>query len=158
MSKNKKDRSSKKFTPRNRDGLKVKFEPWRASLVFDPLEAILDQLEQEGTLTVDAEDTAIAKDPHDGKWYSTAAALQGIIEAFEIRERQSGVDGRLGPLRALTERIEKGEEIDNRDTAAARASAIHLRAIVMDMTIGEARQLVNDYNTREILERVEAAA
>lgn len=151
MSKNKKDRSGKKYVPRGRDTLKLKFEPWRLKLVFDPLTAILDQLEQEHTLTVSASGAAMFKDATDGDWYDSAAALRGVIEAYEIFERRRSIDVQLEPLRVLATKIEQGQEIDNYDTTAARSSVHRIHVVSMEMTIGEARELINDFNIREAL-------
>jgi hypothetical protein len=154
MAKNKKDRSGKKYVPKGRDHLKVKFEPWRAKLVFDPLESILDELEQQGTLTTSAEGQVMFKDVTTGEWHDTIAALLGVIDTFEILERRYGVDAQLDPLRAFADKIEKGSEIDNRDTAAVRASMKTMRNLVLDMTIGEVRQLVRDFQTKDELEKL----
>jgi hypothetical protein len=156
MGQKKKDRSGKKFVPKGRDHLKVKFEPWRAKLVFDPLESILDELEQQGTLTISTGGQAMFKDVTTGEWHDTIAALRGVIDTFEILERRYATSAQLAPLRRFTDKIEIGEDIDGDDTAAVRASMNVMRALVMDMTIGDVRLLVKDFQIKDEIEQMQA--
>lgn len=152
--KKKKDRSAKKYVPRSRDTVLLKYEPWRLNLVFDPLTAILDQLEQEGTITTSGAGQPMFLDASDGRWYDTAAALRGFIEMYEMYEIRYATPLPLEPLRILLAKIEGDQLIDSFDTASVRAAASVMRLASMRMTVGEARELVDDYNLKEELENV----
>ena len=54
-----------------------------AQLVFGPLQAIMDQLDLDGTVTTNAQGTAMFQDG-DGNWYETSTALEGIIEHCDM--------------------------------------------------------------------------
>lgn len=54
-----------------------------AALVFSPLEAIIQQLETDGTLTTSARGTPMFQGS-DGTWYCTATAIQGVIDHCEM--------------------------------------------------------------------------
>jgi hypothetical protein len=70
-----------------------------AALVFNPLEAILDQLEAHGTLDCSARGTPMFRDLTDGNWYDTAAALAGVIDHLEMYEIRHGVSLPIESLR-----------------------------------------------------------
>lgn len=106
-------------------------QPWKTAATFRPLEAILDQLENEGTLTVVAKGCQaglpVFRDEGEGIWYAAAPALRGFIETFEIHEGRTGRPMPLEPLRQLATKIEVDMPIFESDTAAVRAALEVLR-------------------------------
>lgn len=84
-----------------------------SALVFGPLEAILDQLERDGTLTCDARGVPIFRDTTDGNWYDTAPALGGVIDHLEMYETRHGVTLPIQSLRDLHRRLKVSMPIDN---------------------------------------------
>lgn len=71
-----------------------------AQTVIGPLEMIVDQIARDGTVNVDDKGLAIFQDG-DGRWYDTAAALEGIIWHMEMHSTRHGVDLPIQPLREL---------------------------------------------------------
>lgn len=70
-----------------------------SALVFGPLEAIIDQIEADGTLNCSPRGRPIFRDFKDGHWYDTAAALEGVIAHLEMYETRHGVQLPLEALR-----------------------------------------------------------
>lgn len=134
------------------DNIKLKLQPWKVSAVMNPLIAIVDQLERDGTIDVADKGVAVFKDANDGHWYDSAVAIAGVVEAYEIHERRHGVDLHLDGLRKLGKALEYGMPIDAHQTAAARVSLAHIRAATLEMTAGYARDLIKDFQIKEGLE------
>ena len=140
------------------DTIKLKMQPWKVSAVMNPMIAIVDQLEQHGTIDVAGNGTAIFRDQGDGHWYDSAVAIAGVVEAYEIHERRHGVDLHLDGLRKLGKALEYSMPIDHHQTAAARVSLAHIRAATLEMTAGYARDLIKDFQIKEGLELAMEAA
>lgn len=104
----------------------LRTQPWKTFGVFSPLEAILDELETDGTLTVPVAGKhagePVFQIPGDPTWYVAAPAIRGIIEAMEIHEKRAGKQLPLEPLRILATKFEVDMPVFSTDTAAVRAS------------------------------------
>jgi len=147
---------NKKYVPRLAgDTIKLKMQPWEVRAVFGPLEAILDQLEQQGTIDV-AGNQPVFRDHNDGCWYDTPAALLGVVEAYEIHEVRTGRPLALAPLRQLAHKLQYGVSIFSSDTEACRACLVRMKAETIEMTAAYARDLIEDFQIKEALQ--EAAA
>lgn len=146
---------NKAYRPgRTGDAIKLKMQPWKVKAVFDPLLAILDQLEQHGTIDTTPKGQAIFRDHNDGFWYDSHAAVIGVVEAYEIHERRSGRVLNLEPLRQLANKLKYAAPVFAADTAAARACLDRMRAETIQMTAGYARDLIKDFQIREELQKV----
>lgn len=152
MAKKKKDRSNKRYVPRDRNQLKLRHDPIRLRSVFDPLMSIVEQIEQDGTLTITGESQQpVFKETSSGQWYDTAGALIGFIELFELFEIRYSTVLPLDPLRLLHNKIIDGDMIEDEVTQAVRASASVLYNACMDLTLAQADELVSDYKLKEAL-------
>lgn len=140
-----KTRTSRRRLVWNGDGPKVRTQPWRLAHVFNPLFAIIDQLEQEGTSDETEEGQAVMRANHDGYWYDSHAAIIGVVEAYEMHEARTGRDLGLAPLRQLAEKLHAGESIHQDLTDAVRACLNRMRAETQAMTIQYANDLTNTY-------------
>lgn len=144
----------KAYRPRSADGIKLKMQPWKVSAVMDPLLSILDQLEKHGTIDVAGKDAPVFRDAVDGDWYHSPTAIMGVVEAYEIHERRTGVDLHLDGLRRLAKALQYDMPINGVMTAAARLSLSHIRAATLEMTAGYARDLVKDFQIMEALQEI----
>lgn len=81
-------------------------------LVFSPLQAVIDQMEQDGTLTCSPRGRPMFRDMTDGRWYDTADALAGVIEHLEMYETRHKVTLPIQSLRNLHRRLEVSMPID----------------------------------------------
>lgn len=70
-----------------------------AVLVFGPIQAVIDQIEQDGTVTTNRSGTPMFRDG-EGKWYCTATAIQGVIDHCDMWCTRHG---RTLPLDSLRE-------------------------------------------------------
>lgn len=148
MAKQKKPRN-KRFVARDPRDIKLRLLPWRVSAVFDPVDAILRQLENDGTITTSEAGIPMFKDNGDGTWYASADALEGLIEAFDIHRLRAGRDYSLDALRALAVKVRDLAPVYPEDTKAARACLAVLRAESLDMTAGYATDLIQDFKKNE---------
>ncbi len=148
---------NKAYRPgRTGDAIKLKMQPWKVKAMFDPLLAIFDQLEQDGTIDTTTKGQAIFRDHNDGFWYDSHAAVMGVVEAYEIHERRSGRLLNLEPLRQLANKLKYAAPVFAADTAAARECLARMRAETLQMTAGYARDLIKDFQIREELQKVAA--
>lgn len=61
-----------------------------SAMVFGPLQAIVDQIEADGTLTCDVRGRPMFQEPEKGMWCDTSEALKGMInhmEMYEVRHK-----------------------------------------------------------------------
>ena len=138
------------------DGIKLKMQPWKVAAVMNPLTAILDQLEQQGTIDVAGADEPVFRDAVDGDWYHSPTAIMGVVEAYEIHERRQRIDLHLDGLRKLAKALQYHMPINQTQVDAARDSLAHIRAATIEMTAGYARDLIKDFQIMEGLQAVGA--
>lgn len=124
--------------------------------VFDPVYKVLDQLECDGTLDVTSNGMAVYRATTDGKYYSFADGLIGLVEAYEIWERRSGKRLDMQPLKSLAARIKYGTAITHLETESSRQAVDRMRYATMRMTAFEAEEMLRDYNISEELSKVAA--
>lgn len=147
---------SKKYRPRDPETVKLKMLPWKVSAVMDPLMAIIDQLEQQGTIDVAGADEPVFKDAVDGNWYHSPTAIEGVVEAYAIHERRFGLDLHLEGLRRLGKALEYHMPVCQSMTDAARESLRYIRQATLEMTAGYAKQLIKDFQIKEAIEEAVA--
>lgn len=143
---------NKAFRPRDPSLIKLKMQPWKVAAVMNPLTAIIDQLEQQGTIDVAGADEPVFKDAVDGDWYHSPTAIMGVVEAYEIHERRTGLSLHLDGLRKLAKLLQYHMPINAKQTAAARESLRHIRAATLEMTAGYALSLVKDFQIMEAIQ------
>lgn len=134
------------------DHIKLRHQLWKVHAVFSPLEAILDQLEQHGTIDETTSGQAVFQS-HDGEWFDTAAAILGTVEAYEIHETRTGRPLDLQPLHQFANKLQYGMPVFDSDTKAARECLARMKAETLEMTAGYARDLINDFQIKEGLQR-----
>jgi hypothetical protein len=136
--------------------------PWRTHAVFRPLEAILDELETEGTLTVVARGQQagmpVFKLDDEDTWYSAAAAIRGVIETFELHEQRTGRAMPLDPLRRLVAKFDADMPIFAADTKAVRTTMAALIQESHNLLRNYAADLVQVTQTSMEFERLQRAA
>lgn len=143
----------KQYRPRPVGGVKLSTQPWRVVAVFGPLEAILQQIEQDGTVTTDKQGMPIFRDNNDGCWYATTPAIEGIIDAYQTHEHRSGRPMPLDSLRRLASKLEYASPLTLGDCAAVKRDLTVLRRETMSMTLDYAASLVRTTQIKIELER-----
>lgn len=151
MAKQKKPRN-KAYKQRVSSGtLKLSSKPWRVKNITAPLESILDQLEQSGTID-EISGQPVFKDCRSGKWCDSVSGILGCCEMYEIHERRTGDNLCLEPLRQLANKLKYSMPIFAADTEAARGSVNRLRDATLEMTESYSIELLNDFKLKVRLE------
>lgn len=118
-----------------------------------PLEAIIDQIERDGTVTVDARGVPVFHCVADGEWYASAPAIAGMADFFDMWATRHGREFKATALRQLAKRLDVGMPIDGPLMAALHAEIPALRRIGAGLTHDDATDLLQQ--TR-ILAEIEA--
>ncbi|MFY4005988.1 hypothetical protein [Achromobacter denitrificans] len=119
-----------------------------------PLESIIDQIERDGTVTVDARGLPIFHCVADGEWYASAPAIAGMADFFDMWATRHGSQFKATALRQLAKRLEVGMPIDAPLMAALHAELPSLRRIGAGLDQDDATDLLQQ--TR-ILAELDAA-
>ncbi|MBC3906222.1 hypothetical protein [Undibacterium umbellatum] len=151
-------RTKKVRKPWNPDNALLKTQPWRIKALFDPLLAIVDQLECDGTADIQNDGTAVFKDVVDGYWYESYTAIMGVVDVFEIHEKRAGVVIDMEPLRRLASKLKNDVDILLCDTEDCRACFNRMHSATLRMTVGYASGLIRDTQIQEQVERLKEAA
>jgi len=142
---------NKAYRPKPPGEQLLKTQPWKVAAVFNPLIAILDQLEQDGTIDTATDGQPIFKDHNDGHWYDTAVAVMGVVDAYAMHEARRGINLGLPALRQLANKLSYGMPIFDTDTYACRECLKRMKAETMNMTADYARELIVDFQIKEEL-------
>lgn len=151
-------RAKKAYRPRPQGDVKLSTQPWRVAAMFGPLEAVIRQIEESGTVTTDVQGMPIFKDANDGTWYATCPAIEGVIDAYATHEIRSGRAMPLDSLRRFAKKLEYSSPLTDEDCAAVKRDLITLRRETMAMTIAYASSLVTTTQLKIELEQQERSA
>ncbi|WP_331693516.1 hypothetical protein [Pandoraea sputorum] len=153
MSRQKKPRTKRYVPGRNGCGVHLRAEPWKVGAMLDPVVAVIDELEQQGTVNVDEKGRAIVRNSADGQWYTASDSIMGIVDAFEIHQLRCGRQMPLEPLRQLVRKLDLSMPLFDTDTVPARAALTVLRAEAMNMRADYARDLANTVSIQDKLQQ-----
>ncbi|MGE8691490.1 MAG: hypothetical protein ACN6PJ_30385 [Achromobacter sp.] len=119
-----------------------------------PLEAIIDQIERDGTVATDDRGVPIFYCIEDGQWYASAPALVGMADFFDMWATRHGSQFKATALRQLAKRLEVGMPVDAPLLTALHAEIPTLRRIGAGLDQDDATDLLQQ--TR-ILAELDAA-
>jgi hypothetical protein len=139
---NKKPR--KKHTPRSRDDMLLRHQPWKVAQVFGTLDGIMHALETDGEFRLDEDDTPMYRDPFDQCWYPIGPSLRGMCDAFDIHAARKGIPEVTEGVRNLYTLIEEGQELCQTDLDMAYRAIAAMKREAMSMTSAYATQIVID--------------
>lgn len=151
-----KPKRNKKYRPRDIGAAPLLSHLHVIYAVFSPVYRVIDQIECEGTIDVAGDGMAVYQAAKDGKWYSFADGLLGLVEAYEIWERRSGQNLNMIPLKQLIARIKYNTAITEIETRAARSAVDRMRRATMRITAYEAEEMLRDFQIKEELLKVAA--
>lgn len=146
----------KKYRPKPPGEQLLKTQLWKVAAVFNPLEAILDQLETHGTIDVTRDGKPIFKDATEGEWYETPIAIMGVVDAYQMHQEKRDIDLQMDPLRTLAKKLEYDMPIFETDTKACRECLSRMKKETLTMTSAYARQMIVDFQIKEELMKVAA--
>ena len=107
-----------------------------------PLESIIDQIQRDGTVTVDPRGVPVFHCVADGEWYASAPAIAGMADFFDMWATRHGREFKAVALRQLAKRLEVGMPIDGPLMAALQAEIPALRRIGAGLTQDDATDLL----------------
>lgn len=126
----------------------------KAQQTLAPLEAIIDQIDRDGTVTTNARGVSIFLCLEDGEWYASAPAIAGMADFFDMWATRHGSAFKAAALRQLAKRLEVGMPIDAPLMAALHAEIPALRRIGAGLTQADASDLLRQ---TQILAEMDAA-
>jgi hypothetical protein len=151
MAGNKKPR--RPYTPRWDQGNKLLMhEPWRLRAVFGTVEAIMDMIEQDDTITTDADGVPIFCDAFDGCWYPVEPSLRGMCDAFDIHSTRWSRPVLTDGLLNLITKLKNDEQLVEQDLRDARASINSMKREASHMSVEYAKAIVKDSQIKFALE------
>ncbi|NDP60050.1 MAG: hypothetical protein GZ090_11910 [Oxalobacteraceae bacterium] len=131
----------------------LRTQPWKLRNVFQPLDDILNMMESTGFSDADRRGTPIFQSQKDSCWYTSAPAINGVADWYEIHARRSGRTMPIEPLRRVANKLHYGSMVFASDVADMRAALATLRHETMDMTEDYAHSLLQTVCIRIELER-----
>lgn len=117
-----------------------------------PLESIIDQIQRDGTVTVDTRGVPVFYCVADGEWYASAPAISGMADFFDMWATRHGSQFKATALRQLAKRLDVGMPIDGPLMAALHAEVPALRRIGAGLTQADASDLLRQTQIKAELE------
>jgi len=124
----------------------------KMNTVLSPLEAILDQLERDGTVHTDERGTPIFLAAPENAWFAMVPALLGVVDMFSMWATRHGKAFDLSALRRLAHKLEYGMPVAEQDTAAVRALLPSMQRVAGSLSHNEAKNLILQTQIKEELE------
>lgn len=124
----------------------------KMNTVLSPLEAILDQLDRDGTVHTDERGTPIFKPPQENAWCPMVPALLGFVDMFSMWATRHGKAFDLSALQRLAHKLEYGMPVAEQDTAAVRALLPSMQRVAGLLSHDEAKSLILQTQIKEELE------
>lgn len=146
-------KTRKPYQPKwNAGGTLLRHEMWKISAVFTPVEAIVDQLERDGTVMTDENGVPVFSDRTEGCYYAMGPSIRGLTDAFDLHSNRHKRPILTNGLAVLCGKLELGHEITELDIAAAKRSIAAMRHEAAQMTSRYASALVQDVQLKFELE------
>ena len=135
----------------------LKTQPWRITAVFGPIERILHRLEMDGTVET-AGRHVVFKDDGKGGWYDAIAAMRGVVEFHEIVALRLKKEIDLQPMVKFCNRLDAGMPLFEEDVTAVFRCISQCKAIVMNLRVSEAIDIIDTVRISAELDKLKAAA
>lgn len=114
----------------------------KMTTVLAPLEAIIDQLERDGTVHVDERGTPIFKTGPENEWFAMAPALLGVVDMFEMWATRHGKAFDMSALTRMANKLQYGMPVMPADTAAVRDMLPRMQRVACVLSHDEAKTLI----------------
>lgn len=130
----------------------------KAQYTLEPLEAVIDQIERNGTVDVDRRGTPVFFCNTDGGWYESAPAIDGMADFFDMWAIRHGRQFDVTALRQLAARLAAGMPLDGPLVASLHALVPRLRRVASTLDHREAQDLLRGTQINEARKKLEARA
>lgn len=137
------------------DNIRLAAMPWKITAVWQPLEHVIAEIENYGTVDVARNGVAVFRETNSGGWYNTVEALEGIIDYHQRAALRYGWDISLAPLQRLRNKLEMCSPILPEELTAARRNIDQLKRLVARITQAQAESLLLDSRIAWELEKQE---
>jgi hypothetical protein len=148
-----KARRNKRYVKRPAGARTLRTQPWKLNNVFQPLEDILNQMQATGFSDVDQRGMPIFKSAKDSCWYTSAEAIHGVADAYEIHVARSGHVLPIEALRRVANKLHYDSILFEDEVNAMRAALVVLRTETMAMTENYAHDLLQGVKIKVEIER-----
>lgn len=153
-SKGREVRKSTKRKPANPGAVRLRAVPWKIAAVFAPIEAIIDQIEHDGTVDIEARTRQpVFRDMNDGDLYTIPEALDGVVDFYVVLAGRTGKTYPTEPIRQLAAKIRYSSPITLEEVQRVRDSIASLRSVAGELTQAEALELTKITEIRAAVER-----
>lgn len=137
------------------DNIRLGAMPWKIDAVWQPIEGVIAEIENYGTVDVARNGAAVFRETNNGGWYNTVEALEGVISYHQRAALRYGWDISLAPLERLRNKLELCSPILPEELAAARRNIDQLKRLVARLTQAQAESLLLDSRIAWELEKNE---
>lgn len=144
---------NKVYRPRPVGDRLLRTQPWKVRNVFQPLEDILNQMEATGFSDADQRGTPIFKSLKDSCWYTSAEAINGVADAYEIHAARCGRAMPVDALRRVANKLFYGSVVFESELTEMRTALGVLRAETLGMTENYAHDLLMGVKIKTEIER-----
>lgn len=134
----------------------LRTQPWKLRNVFQPLEDILNQMESTGFSDADQRGRPIFQSMKDSCWYTSAEAINGVADAYEIHQSRTGRSMPIDALRRVANKLNYDSVLFESEVKAMRDALDVLRKETMNMTENYAHDLLQGVKIKVEIERVTA--
>lgn len=111
---------------------------------FRPFYAMLNQLENDGTIDMATGDIPVVFVPLEEAWVPVIPAVEGIIRTYTLYAQENGIEPQCDGLRRLTRKLELMMPLMVPDVVAARASMDWMRQTSITMTPAHFRRYADE--------------
>ena len=126
----------------NTDHLRLALTPWKIAAVFAPIERVIAQIENNGTVDA-ARGVPVFRETHNGGWYEIVAALDGVIDYHRRAAEYKTLVVNLAPLERLRNKLKNDSPIFPDELSAAQSCIDQLKRFAGALTQGEANDLLH---------------
>ncbi|MGS1115979.1 hypothetical protein [Castellaniella sp. UC4442_H9] len=124
----------------------------KMTTVLSPVEAILDQIERDGTVCVDGRGMPIFKASPENEWFAMVPALLGVVDMFSMWATRHEKAFDLSALQRLAHKLEYSMPVTDTDTRAVRALLPSMQRVACTLSHDEADNLILQTRIKDELE------
>lgn len=128
-------------------------QPWKVSMVFDPIEKILHRMLADGTIDC-AQGRPVFREDGKGGWYEVVEALRGVIEFHQLAEARHGIPAEVDGMIRLANKLHLSAPIFEEDIAATRANIEKCKRQALRLTLDEATDIVKTLQISMVMDKI----
>lgn len=135
----------------------LRLQPWKVTMVFDPIERILHRIEADGVVD-SVQGRPVFYEDGKGGWYEVCEALRGVIQFHQLAESRHGLPVDVQALIRFANKLDSGAPVFESDLQAVRACIGNCKAQAMYLRVSQATDIVNTIRISAEIEKTRRAA